>query len=274
MGAICGIVYFLALILPVHNAKELKVEAYTTGYVGMDVMLLCQLQNSQQDLKVVQVAWVKKTGSRKTLALYSPTFGINYPQQPGSHRFHFQSPSCHDATLVIRDLRMTDSGDYRCQFTTYPNGSISEDVTLEVLAVAVDKGRKHLLSTAVYVMVLLLLVTILIRLSKLWWKTGIQDVKSNPSQLQDDCQIQYAVINLHTSQTGERQTGHAPLKEVSDSKRTFIAPLQRQVYPFLGLETRTVHRCDLTKVLSNCSKTSLLLYSKPLTIKGQHTRIG
>ncbi|XP_048476642.1 uncharacterized protein LOC125487965 isoform X1 [Rhincodon typus] len=117
----------------VFTAEDLTSNKLVTGYLGMDVELPCQLKTSRTDLKVVLFSWVRNAGPRKSIAAYSPTYGVSYPQQHGSNRLYFKCPSTHDATLVIRDLTMWDAGDYKCLFTTYPNGSISSEFTLKVL---------------------------------------------------------------------------------------------------------------------------------------------
>ncbi|XP_041032768.1 nectin-2-like [Carcharodon carcharias] len=224
MESIFGTILFLTLIPLVCNAEELSVNEFATGYLGMEVMLPCQLQTSQPGLTVIQVTWARKADQWRTLALCNPKHGTSYPQRPGSSRLRFKNPSCQDATLVVSDLEMSDSDVYNCKFTTYPNGSIWGDIILKVLAEPLPERRRHTLSVAVYVVMVLLLVTMSIRLTKLFCTARIQDVKNrSPGLQQGDCTVEYAILNLKTPQAAERQAEKFPEEKVTDSTTTVYA---------------------------------------------------
>ncbi|XP_078092158.1 nectin-4-like [Mustelus asterias] len=223
MESFFGVLLFFALSPFVCTAGEITQKEFAVSYVGMDVMLRCQLRTSQQDLTVIQVAWARKTELKKTLALYSPKFGISYPLHAGFRRLRFKNPSPQDAPLIITDLRMSDADEYKCKFTTFPNGSISREITLEVLAAPLPD--RHVFYNTVYVIVVLLLLAVmLIRLTKLLCKASIRDIKSDPTELQQgDCQIEYAALSLQTSQTLKSQTGQVLKEEVPDCNATVYA---------------------------------------------------
>lgn len=76
----------------------------------------------------MQVSWILEpsNGERTNIAVFHPTFGVNYPPaSPVSGRVHFiQSPPTLDnPSIEIKDVKMTDEGRYICEYATYPSGN-------------------------------------------------------------------------------------------------------------------------------------------------------
>ncbi|TSR27785.1 Nectin-1 [Bagarius yarrelli] len=97
-------------------AQKVKVEPEVVSYPGQTVTLRCLFPNPGQT-QLTQVSWIieSKTGSRTNIAVYHPTFGVNYPTSSPVHgrvSFMMEPPSLENPTIQITDIALTDEGKY------------------------------------------------------------------------------------------------------------------------------------------------------------------
>lgn len=129
----------LLLLLELDRAaSEVAVQVLTnvTGLLGNSAYLFCSLALSG-NVTVTQVTWMRKNpaGNPTKVAVFHPKKG---PSIAESSRVKFLATKLDgdqwNASLSISHLSVTDEGSYECQFATFPTGSRSASVWLEVLA--------------------------------------------------------------------------------------------------------------------------------------------
>ncbi|EGW05327.1 Poliovirus receptor, partial [Cricetulus griseus] len=116
---------------------EVAVQVLTnvTGLLGNSAYLFCSLALSG-NVTVTQVTWMRKNpaGNPTKVAVFHPKKG---PSIAESSRVKFLATKLDgdqwNASLSISHLSVTDEGSYECQFATFPTGSRSASVWLEVL---------------------------------------------------------------------------------------------------------------------------------------------
>ncbi|ERE49935.1 poliovirus receptor-like protein, partial [Cricetulus griseus] len=127
----------LLLPEPDRAASEVAVQVLTnvTGLLGNSAYLFCSLALSG-NVTVTQVTWMRKNpaGNPTKVAVFHPKKG---PSIAESSRVKFLATKLDgdqwNASLSISHLSVTDEGSYECQFATFPTGSRSASVWLEVL---------------------------------------------------------------------------------------------------------------------------------------------
>ncbi|XP_030640528.1 nectin-2 [Chanos chanos] len=133
------LVWSLGLLLTIQGvtAQRVKVEPEVMSYPGEAVNLRCQFPNSA-DTRLTQVTWILEPtdGERTNIAVFHPTFGVNYPASPVAGRVTFTQspPSLENPSIQIRDVKMTDEGRYICEYATYPSGTEQGVTNLIMLA--------------------------------------------------------------------------------------------------------------------------------------------
>ncbi|XP_036450717.1 nectin-2 isoform X2 [Colossoma macropomum] len=130
-----GFVFFL--IIQGSSAQRVKVQSEVVSYPGQVVSLRCQFPDPGQT-QLTQVSWIFETaaGVRTNIAVFHPSFGINYPKSPVTGRVSFtiDPPQLENPTIQITDIKMTDEGKYICEYATYPSGNEQGVTSLVLLA--------------------------------------------------------------------------------------------------------------------------------------------
>ncbi|XP_051999805.1 poliovirus receptor homolog isoform X3 [Xyrauchen texanus] len=119
-------------------AQRVRVEPEVVSYPGQTVTLRCQFPNPG-NTQLTQVSWILEPteGDRTNIAVFHPSFGVNYPpQSPVAGRVIFLSnpPSLDNPSIQIKDVKMTDEGRYICEYATYPTGNEQGVSSLIMLA--------------------------------------------------------------------------------------------------------------------------------------------
>ncbi|KAI4890321.1 hypothetical protein NFI96_002935 [Prochilodus magdalenae] len=118
-------------------AQYVKVEPEVVTYPGQTVTLRCQFSDSSQT-QLTQVSWIYETtaGTRTNIAVFNPTYGVNYPKSlvSGRVKFMLEPPQLDSPTIQITDIKMTDEGKYICEYATYPSGNEQGITNLILLA--------------------------------------------------------------------------------------------------------------------------------------------
>ncbi|XP_053480846.1 nectin-2 isoform X2 [Ictalurus furcatus] len=129
----------LLLLLTARGAltQKVKVEPEVVSYPGQTVILRCQFPDKGQT-QLTQVSWIleNSSGPRTNIAVFHPTFGVNYPASPvqGRVSFTMESPSLENPTIQITDIALTDEGKYVCEYAAYPTGNEKGVTSLVILA--------------------------------------------------------------------------------------------------------------------------------------------
>ncbi|XP_073728172.1 nectin-2 isoform X2 [Misgurnus anguillicaudatus] len=119
-------------------AQRVRVEPEVVSYPGQTVTLRCQFQD-RGNTKLTQVAWIFEPtdGERTNIAVFHPQFGIQYPTKSpvaGRAGFVLKLPTLDNPSIQIKDLKMTDEGQYICEYATYPSGNVQGASSLIMLA--------------------------------------------------------------------------------------------------------------------------------------------
>lgn len=111
-------------------AQEIQFQPKVTGYLGNDVTLQCRFIQGPQDANVSQVQWDLESleGAKVRLIVSNVQIGaISIPESPLRERVGIA-----DQSLIIKDVKMTDSGLYTCSITAFPSGSFQATTELVV----------------------------------------------------------------------------------------------------------------------------------------------
>ncbi|KAL6083678.1 hypothetical protein STEG23_027669 [Scotinomys teguina] len=129
----------LLYCVPARAASSVAAHAPSnvTGFLGESTILVCNLTYIENETTVTQLTLMKKNsdGSRSTVAVLHPNKGssITDPERVKFLTFKLDRDSWH-TSLAMSHLRAEDEGVYECQFATFPTGSRSAHVWLQVLA--------------------------------------------------------------------------------------------------------------------------------------------
>ncbi|KAF5902356.1 nectin-2-like isoform X2, partial [Clarias magur] len=127
------------------SAQKVRVEPEVVSYPGQTVTLRCQFPDPSQT-QLTQVSWILEmsSGVRTNIAVFHPTFGVNYPKQsPVQGRVSFtpEPPTLESPTIQITDIELTDEGKYICEFAAYPSGNEQGITSLIILAKPVNSAQ-------------------------------------------------------------------------------------------------------------------------------------
>ncbi|XP_067831298.1 nectin-2-like [Heptranchias perlo] len=118
-------------LLSVTCGKNVTVDESLSALVGTEVLLPCQVVNNST---IVQISWTK-ANQNKSLAVYSPQYGISYSNKLYSGRIAFRNHSRKDGSILINASELQDEGNYSCQLTLFPVGIQSKAISLTILAI-------------------------------------------------------------------------------------------------------------------------------------------
>ncbi len=126
---------YLFLFFPGLHGQTVVTDLKVTGYRGHDVTLLCQYIYGSTEDKIQQVQWTWQNQSSKyQIMVFHKQHGISmFETLKDRVSFSKSSPPINEASIIIKDVKMSDQGVYSCDFTTFPSGSYTEQTTLTVL---------------------------------------------------------------------------------------------------------------------------------------------
>ncbi|XP_067249490.1 myelin protein P0-like isoform X1 [Chanodichthys erythropterus] len=128
------------------HGQKIFTHLEVTGYQGHDVTMLCQYIHGTTKDNISQVQWTWNNQSNKyEIMIFNMDHGLFLHDTFLKDRVSFSksSPLIYDASIIIRDVRMSDQGVYSCDYTTFPSGSYKGQTTLKV-----REGSPPVLSTA------------------------------------------------------------------------------------------------------------------------------
>ncbi|XP_060726677.1 nectin-2 isoform X2 [Tachysurus vachellii] len=142
-GVCSAVGLLITILLTVQGllAQKVKVEPEVVSYPGETVVLRCQFPDPGKT-QLTQVSWIleKSDGTRTNIAVFHPTYGVNYPVSPVEGRVSFiTTPTTLDnPTIQIEDIALTDEGKYICEYAAYPTGNEKGITSLVILAKPVN----------------------------------------------------------------------------------------------------------------------------------------
>uniref|UniRef100_A0A671NJA3 Ig-like domain-containing protein n=1 Tax=Sinocyclocheilus anshuiensis TaxID=1608454 RepID=A0A671NJA3_9TELE len=125
-----------------HLATKQKLHSWVSGgyhghgYHCHDVTLLCQYIHGNTEDKIQQMQWTWQNESSKCeIMVFSMDHGLSLHDTFLKDRVSFSksSPPIYEASIIIKDVKMSDQGVYSCAYTTFPSGSHTGQTTLTVL---------------------------------------------------------------------------------------------------------------------------------------------
>ncbi|XP_060682447.1 nectin-3-like isoform X1 [Hemiscyllium ocellatum] len=118
------------LLLPGTLAGPVVVDQKVSAILGKNVTLKCLVTVTET---VTQISWEKQDhGTSDTVAVYHPHFGVSI-QGNYVGRADFTNPSLKDATILIKRVQFSDSGNYICKVVTFPLGNYQETSIVTVI---------------------------------------------------------------------------------------------------------------------------------------------
>ncbi|NXV79032.1 NECT1 protein, partial [Atlantisia rogersi] len=109
--------------------EDVKSGSIIAAALGGEATLYC---NSSLSMDVLQVTWQKRNESSfQNIATYSPKHGLRLI---GSFqkKVHFTRASLKTSAITLQNLTFEDESYYRCILNTFPHGSFSKDIYLNV----------------------------------------------------------------------------------------------------------------------------------------------
>uniref|UniRef100_A0A8C4Q6J9 Ig-like domain-containing protein n=1 Tax=Eptatretus burgeri TaxID=7764 RepID=A0A8C4Q6J9_EPTBU len=80
---------------------------------------------------ITMINWKKDNGN---IAVFSPIFGLSFPDGPYKDRITFTSRNVKDdASLILSRVKPGDEGVFICEVSTFPHGNFEGKVTLDVI---------------------------------------------------------------------------------------------------------------------------------------------
>ncbi len=111
--------------------------ASATAVEGQNISLQC-IVGEDRNIKIIQLEWIKQQkGNEKNdqkIVLFHPGFPIKYFQS-GPHLEAVTSSKTRElqgSVLTLHKVTVNDSGNYICEITSYPNGSIKRTTKMQV----------------------------------------------------------------------------------------------------------------------------------------------
>ncbi|KAM8977252.1 nectin-3 [Pelodytes ibericus] len=127
---------------PVH------VDSHVTAIWGKNITLKCLIEVNET---ITQISWEKISGKvAQTIAVHHPVYGTSF-QEAYQERTIFKNTSLHDATITIKNIGFSDSGEYICKAVTFPLGNVQSSTTVIVFVepvVSITKGPDPLVDGA------------------------------------------------------------------------------------------------------------------------------
>ncbi|XP_026140954.1 nectin-4-like isoform X2 [Carassius auratus] len=123
-------------VFTVLYGQKVVTDPKVTVYQGNDVTLLCQYIRRSTEDKITQVRWTwQNQSSEYKIMVFHNDYGLHIHETPLKDRVSFSksSPSIDEASIIIRDVKISDKGLYSCDITIYPGGSLTGQTTLIVL---------------------------------------------------------------------------------------------------------------------------------------------
>nr|XP_023674963.1 nectin-3-like protein isoform X1 [Paramormyrops kingsleyae] len=120
---------------------------YTTGNVphvisyphvdadlGGDFTMNCRLSLSNTKVSQVQWSWRSSEKPEEIIVVFDKRFGTKYLSPKFGGRVTFFNHSQHHVSIRVSDVMMNDTGNYTCQYTTFPSGIFQATTTVTVTA--------------------------------------------------------------------------------------------------------------------------------------------
>ncbi|XP_059423153.1 nectin-3-like protein [Carassius carassius] len=133
-------------VFTVLYGQKVVTDPKVTVYQGYDVTLLCQYIHGSTKDNITQMQWTWQNQSSKyQIIVLSIDHGLYIHETPLKDRVSLSksSPSIDEASIIIRDVKISDQGVYSCDYITFPFGSYTGQTSLIVL-----EDSRPVLSTA------------------------------------------------------------------------------------------------------------------------------
>ncbi|XP_026140956.1 nectin-4-like isoform X2 [Carassius auratus] len=222
-------------VFTVLYGQKVVTDPKVTVYQGNDVTLLCQYIHRSSEDKITQVQWTwQNQSSEYKIMVFNNDYGLHIHETPLKDRVSFSksSPSIDEASIIIRDVKISDQGLYSCDITIFPGGSLTGQTTLIVL----EDSRPVLstaeavgIGTAVVIITLIIVVVgyLFLQNRRRTGRTFTYYTTQSPSDLQQD--VTYSDVTILKSGKANRSTstsGDIEYAAVSFSGRSESASLR------------------------------------------------
>ncbi|XP_023659472.1 T-cell immunoreceptor with Ig and ITIM domains-like isoform X2 [Paramormyrops kingsleyae] len=114
------------------NVPHIITDPHVNADLGGDFTLNCRLSVSNTNVIQVEWSWGSSEKPEEKIVVFKKGSEANYPSLKFSDRITFFSHSQHHVSIRISDVIMNDTGNYVCQYTTFPSGSFQATTTVTV----------------------------------------------------------------------------------------------------------------------------------------------
>ncbi|XDV40092.1 hypothetical protein PO909_009235 [Leuciscus waleckii] len=198
-------------VFTVLHGQKVFTHLEVTGNQGHDVTLVCQYihGNTKDTISQVQWTWHNQSNTCEIM-IFNMNHGLLHDTFLNDRvSFSTNLTLTNDASIIIRDVRMSDQGVYSCDYTTFPSGSFKGQTTLTVI-----EGSPPVLSIAeaVGIATALVFITVITAAVGYLFLINTRRVGSasanyttqSPDDLKQDV-TQTGKVNRSTSPSGETE---------------------------------------------------------------------
>ncbi|KAM7421161.1 hypothetical protein PAMA_015359 [Pampus argenteus] len=188
-----------ASLQPPLEAQQLKIMPEVTGYLEHVVTLPCQFIQGPDVVNITQVQWNLNTPEgEKNIFIFNKQDGAHIPESSLKGRVELTEQS-----LIIKNVKRTDAGSYRCSLATFPSGSFQGTTKLVVHGkMSLTPGLIAVIVIAVMLLLVIMATTVYLIFMRRTWKQIKNIQNTNPLFTllrRDTADVIYSDVKLTSS---------------------------------------------------------------------------
>uniref|UniRef100_A0A3B3S1X6 Ig-like domain-containing protein n=1 Tax=Paramormyrops kingsleyae TaxID=1676925 RepID=A0A3B3S1X6_9TELE len=120
----------LSTCLSAGNVPHVISYPHVDADLGGDFTMNCRLSLSNTKVSQVQWSWRSSEKPEEIIVVFDKRFGTKYLSPKFGGRVTFFNHSQHHVSIRVSDVMMNDTGNYTCQYTTFPSGIFQATTTI------------------------------------------------------------------------------------------------------------------------------------------------
>nr|XP_023648303.1 nectin-3-like protein [Paramormyrops kingsleyae]XP_023648313.1 nectin-3-like protein [Paramormyrops kingsleyae]XP_023648322.1 nectin-3-like protein [Paramormyrops kingsleyae]XP_023648331.1 nectin-3-like protein [Paramormyrops kingsleyae] len=114
------------------NGPHIITDPHVNANMGGEFTLNCRLSLSNISVSQVEWSWGSSEKPEEKIVVFNKQFGTKYLSPKFGGRVTFFNHSQHHVSIQVSDVMMNDTGNYTCQYTTFPSGIFQATTTVTV----------------------------------------------------------------------------------------------------------------------------------------------